>query len=101
MNNEHEIETIRVMFEHLKTMLEENHGSNHLVGVQSAIHVLSNLEVLPSERIRITKSILKSMMGGMGTLGDFVIWDENEERRSSLNHELNELLAGLWNRLEC
>lgn len=101
MNSDHKIEKIRNLLEHLLRMLKEHRGSNHVAGVQSAIRELSNDEVMPDERIRNARSIFRSMMGGMGTLGDFAIGDGDEATQASLNHELNELLTELWNRLEC
>ncbi|MHB0987020.1 MAG: hypothetical protein ACYC05_15775 [Sulfuricella sp.] len=101
MNNHLETEEIKSLFERLQKVLEEHRGGNHVAGVRSAIRQLSNDGIPLHERICGARSIFRTMMGGMGTLGDFVIWNENEARRASLNHDLNELLTELWERLEC
>jgi hypothetical protein len=101
MNSSQNIEEIKSLFECLQKVLEEHRGSNHVAGVRSAIHGLSNCGTMPNEQIHHAKLIFRSMMGGAGTLGDFVIWDDNEAKRASLNNELNELLTKLWDRLEC
>lgn len=101
MNDSYEINLIKSLFERLREMLEEYRGDNYVAGVQAAIRELSNCDAMPDDRINHAKSIFRNMMGGMGTLGDFVIWDENESRRAVLNLELNKLLAELWDRLEC
>lgn len=99
--DEDKIVEIRGFLELLKEMLERHHGADHVAGVSAAIRCLSDYEISPYERMSGARSIIKTMMGGMGTLGDFVIWDEDETKRAALNHELSEIIANLWNALEC
>lgn len=100
-SDEDKIAKIRGFLERLKKMLECHRGANHVAGVSAAIRYLSDYEISPYERMHGARSIFKTMIGGMGTLGDFVIWDEDETKRVALNHELSEIIANLWDALEC
>jgi hypothetical protein len=99
--NSLEVEKIKILLERLKKMLEEHRGGNHMPGVLLALEYISDDERSVPERVAQVRSIFRTMMGGMGTLGDFVIWDADEPVRASLNYDLNEILTELWNILEC
>jgi len=101
MNTFQKIEKSKELFERLKKILEDHRGKNHIMGIRSIIAVLSDDEVIPDERIDHARSNFKYMMGGMGTLGDYAISDENKTVQLSLNHDLDQLLTELWDLLEC
>jgi hypothetical protein len=100
-SNRNQIEMIAGQADRLRQLLEEHRGSNHVAGVVAISDSLANDEIPLDDRINRARSIFKTMMGGMGTLGDFMIWNESEAERSRLNGELSEILAKLWNALEC
>lgn len=95
------VEELISLFECLQNILESHQGGNHIAGIRLVISQLSDKELPVDVRIFRAMSIYKSMMGGMGTLGDFVIWNENEVIQNALNIELNELLTRLWEKLGC
>lgn len=99
--SETDVLEIKKSLEQLKSLLEENRGDSLVIGLRYAIQDLADLDVPTDERITRARSIFKGMMGGAGTLGDFVIWDEREDRRNALNQQFDELLQELWDRLNC
>jgi len=96
-----EIDKIVELCDRLLVILVENKGQSHLPGVRSIMNSLSDEKFDIRERIEKSRSIFKTMMGGAGTLGDFVIWDNNEDRRLLLNQELDSVLSGIWELLGC
>jgi hypothetical protein len=94
-----DIAEIRLLFEELESILIRYRGSDWLPGVTSAIRVLSDEGRQPDDRISEVRSLLKTMMGGYGSLGDFVVWDKDESTRATLNHRLDQLLNVLCKEL--
>lgn len=90
---------IHALFEKLGRLLRDHRGQNHLPGVIAALRGLEQIDLSSEERKTEVRSILKSMLGGAGTLGDFVIAGKNETDRQRLNKELDSILDELWNLL--
>lgn len=101
MSSDQKLEQVQRLLESVQKMLEIHRGKNLVAGIRSALSEISNDEVTPDERISHARLNFKYMMGGMGTLGDFVIADGDEVERALLNQELTRLLEELWNILEC
>jgi len=95
------IEMLIKLFEQLLTMLKQHRGEQHASGVMAAIRQLSDQSLQFEDRIAGARSIFRTMMGGMGTLGDFVIWYDDESMRERLNLELGRLESELWTGLGC
>ena len=98
---EHEIDNIKHLLQLLIAMLNRHEGRNFISGVISLVDAVSEPEKPARERISYGCEIYRRLLGGMGTLGDFVIWDESEMRRMALNNELENILTVLWKALEC
>lgn len=95
------IETLVKLLEQLLTMLKQHLGEQHAPGVVAVIRQLSDQSLQFEDRIAGARSIFRTMMGGMGTLGDFVIWYDDEGLRECLNLELGRLESELWTGLGC
>jgi hypothetical protein len=80
-----DIAEIRLLFQELEKVLLTYRGANLLPGVTSAIRVLSDETHQPDDRISEVKSVFKTMVGGYGSLGDFVVWDPEQSTRDTLN----------------
>jgi hypothetical protein len=76
----------------LRHLLTQNMGNQFLPGVDAVLLLLKQEELLEQVTFDQAQSIFKNSMGGMGTLGDFVIWNGNQKESSELNQELSKLL---------
>lgn len=76
----------------LRYLLAQNQGIQHLPGVDAVLLLLKQEDFLKPVTFDQAQSIFKNSMGGMGTLGDFVIWNGNQKESSELNQELSNLL---------
>ena len=99
MKGDNKIDVILKLLRRLKSLLEDHRGRNCLPGVILLINELSDKEGTSDEALFEARSVFKTMMGGMGTLGDFVIWSDDENTRIILNNELEAILSELWHRL--
>lgn len=85
-------EIIQVLIS-LRYLLAQNLGNQYLPGVD-AIYLLLKQEDLPKQdTFDQAQSIFKKSMGGMGTLGDFVIWNGNQAESFELNQKLSNLIS--------
>ncbi len=88
-NDQNKIIEIENLLKNLRKLLSEHRGKNHIAGINLAISEISNIDANPEQRLHATRLTFRTMMAGMGTLGDFVIWNENECKQVALNEELN------------
>ena len=76
----------------LRYLLAQNQGNQYLSGIDAVLLLLKQEDFLKQVIFDQAQSIFKNSMGGMGTLGDFVIWNGNQKESSELNQELSNLL---------
>lgn len=81
----------------LRHLLLEQRGGQFLPGVDAILQLLQSENSLSQDIFDQARSIFKSLMGGMGTLGDFVIWTGNQQESLELNTQLSSLLKKLGN----
>jgi hypothetical protein len=79
----------------LRHLLLEQRGGQFLPGIDAILRLLQNADSASQETLDQARSIFKTLMGGMGTLGDFVIWNGNQQESSELNAQLGNLLKKL------
>lgn len=77
----------------LRYLLTQNMGNQFLPGVDAVLLMLKQEDLPEQMTFDQAQSIFKNSMGGMGTLGDFVIWNGNQKESSELNQELTNLLT--------
>lgn len=81
----------------LRRLLLEQRGGQFLPGVDAVLRLFQNEKVISPATFDQARSIFKTSMGGMGTLGDFVIWNGNQQESSGLNIQLSNLLKRIGN----
>jgi hypothetical protein len=101
LEDQYNVSEIRDLLRSLREILLQNQGGNHVPGVLAVISILDDSETSLRERMSSAKSTFSHMLGGMGTLGDFVVWNDDEGTRVLMNQKLTYVIAELWKRLNC
>lgn len=83
----------RALFASLGRILKARGGERFLPGVDAALRALDGAEWRPDVR-----SLVRTMLAGAGTLGDFHIQSGLAESRAAANAELHRITADLWDR---
>ncbi|MCW5300529.1 hypothetical protein DXT88_20370 [Herbaspirillum lusitanum] len=101
MNIKSRISASGALLARLKILLLENRGHVYLPGIDNMLTQLTVIETDEVQRIERARATFKGMLGGAGTLGDFMIWTTNQTTTDTLNAELNQIISNLWGLLEC
>ena len=94
------IRNLSIFFKQLENILINNNGNSFLNGTSTIIKLLSNNDISEDMRLADSSSIFKHMMGGMGSLGDFCIYNIDTEIQDNLNLQLDKILKEIWDLLE-
>lgn len=96
-----DIANAKILLQRLHDMVTQYGGRNYSLGISDMIDGLSHPDQAAADRMAYARITFKSMMGGMGTLGDFVTWHPDDQIRAALNREMTELTGNLWKMLGC
>ena len=94
---------LRDSFWELRKLLEEEGEANWIRGVDGCLTRLSEEADAGDDldsRLRDVRSIFRTMMGGAGTLGDYVIWRDDFSERVAMNQKLDKINSDIWRQLE-
>jgi len=101
MNSFESIQNTLTALQRLLSLLEAYRGHDHVPGIKQTIVCLGDFDLPLEDRVAVAKSIFKGMLGGMGSLGDFVIFSELPQEQIKLNLELERLISQVWTNLKC
>jgi hypothetical protein len=101
MSNFESIEKALTALQQLLNLLKAYRGHDHVHGINQTIAILRDSGLPLEDRIIGAKSIFKGMLGGMGSLGDFVIFSKIPHDQIKLNLELERLISQIWATLKC
>jgi hypothetical protein len=97
MNPEESIKNALPLLNRLKELLLKNKGRDLIAGIELVITQIQDENLSTIESLSNASRTYKGLMGGAGTLGDFVIWNPDPEICQSLNNELEMIFGLLWN----
>jgi hypothetical protein len=95
------IERLTSLLNELHKILSENKGQNYLPGVNNILRTLNNSEVPLDERFKEAKDTFRHMMGGAGTLKDFIICEGPILKANPLDNHFREIQNEIWELLDC
>lgn len=96
-NYKKDVERMKLLLHNLLKILMDNGGQTLTPGIRDILIILSSDEESSLEsRMDEAGTIFRDMMGGMGTLGDFVISHPDYEIDEKLNKQLNDIEGELW-----
>ena len=95
--DEEQLNKVIDLLSELKDTLQKHGGNNCVPGVNNVASELLYGESTLEKRFHIAAQHYRRLFGGSGTLGDFVIWSEDEIVRIKLNTHLSEIQNNLWN----
>jgi hypothetical protein len=96
MNPNQSIEDSPPLLYKLRELLLQNKGTNLISGIDLVVEQIEDKNIIATERLSNGSRTYKELMGGAGTLGDFTIWNLNQEICNSLNKELDTIFESLW-----
>jgi len=91
-----ELEKSKLLLQTLFDLLIENGGQNLTPGIRNIILILNDEQYSIDIRMDNAGTVFRDMMGGMGTLGDFVICHADPDIDEKLNKQLNDIEEELW-----
>ena len=95
--DEAHLEKVIDLLGQLKDTLQQYGGKNCVPGVNSVASELLYGDSALEKRFQIAAEQYRRLFGGSGTLGDFVIWNDDEIQRIKLNTRLTAIQDSLWN----
>ena len=98
--DEEQLNKVIDLLSELKNMLQQYGGINCVPGINNVASELIYGEETLDKRFKNAAQQFGRLFGGSGTLGDFVIWSEDEIERVKLNTKLSDIqndLSSIFN----